>query len=350
MILFPSLWVEQELERDGYSCFGVCLGFTWHGNTEKKRCVIIQLLIGMNKVLLFFGIGICAACQFLDAPEEAPTYGHLKVFAYVGDSLWLSQQKEVFETQYPKAKIDLHFVHEYYASQTFLDSGGFMVLHRDFTHEERQYFSNNQKMLFTQKAAKSAWAVIASKALPVSEISVAQLKDIFKRKVTHWEYLGGRKEPITIYLDTQYYSLIQYLQDTLGVNWANHPAFYSVSHPEMAVQKVLSQPGSIAIIPANWITDEKDSFAIIRKPKLKILAVSANGKNAAMPFQSQIKTGEYPLVFTMYLHEGQSYSGLGKGFASFIASQPGQLLVKKSGLLPHIPQERSIVIEPRLME
>ena len=304
----------------------------------------------MNKILWLFGIWVLGGCHFLDAPEEAPTYGKLKVLAYVGDSIWLTQQKEVFETKYPKAKIELTFLHEYHATQQFLDSGGFMVLHRDFTQEEKAYFSNNQKKLFTQIAAKSAWAVIASKAMTASEISLSALKDLLNGKTSSWAYKDGASKKVKLYLDTHHYSLLQYLQDTMRIDLANQVGFIPVRHPEEALQKVVDETDAMAIIPANWITDEKDSFAINRKELVKILAVSANGKKAVLPFQSQIKTGEYPLTFAVYLHEGQSFSGLGKGFASFMASQPGQLLLKKSGLLPHIPQERSIVIEPRLME
>jgi ABC-type phosphate transport system substrate-binding protein len=54
--------------------------------------------------------------------------------------------------------------------------------------------------------------------------------------------------------------------------------------------------------------------------------------------------GQYPFVSDIYFHDLQGYSGLASGFVAWIYSQPGQTIIKKSGLLPARDMGRTIEI------
>ena len=59
------------------------------------------------------------------------------------------------------------------------------------------------------------------------------------------------------------------------------------------------------------------------------------GKSAYYaPTQNNLAEVKYPLARDLYIINCQGYSGLGMGFASFIAGDIGQRIILKSGLLP----------------
>jgi phosphate transport system substrate-binding protein len=69
--------------------------------------------------------------------------------------------------------------------------------------------------------------------------------------------------------------------------------------------------------------------------KVNILSVkSPTGDNFYSPSQNNIAEGKYPLARDLYIINAQGYSGLGMGFASFVAGDIGQRIILKSGLLP----------------
>ena len=62
------------------------------------------------------------------------------------------------------------------------------------------------------------------------------------------------------------------------------------------------------------------------------------------PSQNNIAEGKYPLARDLYIINCEGFSGLGMGFASFVAGDIGQRIILKSGLLPiRIPTRKFTV-------
>jgi phosphate transport system substrate-binding protein len=70
--------------------------------------------------------------------------------------------------------------------------------------------------------------------------------------------------------------------------------------------------------------------------------------NYYAPTQNNLAEGTYPLTRDLYLINCQGFSGLGMGFASFIAGDIGQRIVLKSGLLPVQMPGRNIIIRKEI--
>ena len=73
--------------------------------------------------------------------------------------------------------------------------------------------------------------------------------------------------------------------------------------------------------------------------KIKVVAVSAKSNPSSsedyyQPFQGYLAQGTYPLRRNLYIISREARAGLGTGFASFVASDKGQRIFLKSGLLP----------------
>ena len=92
--------------------------------------------------------------------------------------------------------------------------------------------------------------------------------------------------------------------------------------------------GMIGVIGVNWIS-EPSSKMLPYLENINVLSVKAlNGSSFVSPTQNNIAEGTYPLARDLFIVNCQGYSGLGMGFASFIAGDVGQRIVLKSGLLP----------------
>jgi len=52
------------------------------------------------------------------------------------------------------------------------------------------------------------------------------------------------------------------------------------------------------------------------------------------PYQAYIATHYYPLWRTVYIISREARTGLGTGFASFVAGEKGQKIILRSGLVP----------------
>ncbi|MCI6500344.1 MAG: phosphate-binding protein, partial [Prevotella sp.] len=96
--------------------------------------------------------------------------------------------------------------------------------------------------------------------------------------------------------------------------------------------------GAIGIIGSNWLNDKRDTTNLTFNANIRLMSVSkwdkANPKNSWKPYQYYIYNGNYPLVRTIYALLNDPVNGLPWGFASFIASPKGQLIILKAGLLP----------------
>jgi phosphate transport system substrate-binding protein len=79
------------------------------------------------------------------------------------------------------------------------------------------------------------------------------------------------------------------------------------------------------------------------------LSVIGNKSNESYsPSQNNIAEGKYPLARDLYIINCQGYSGLGMGFASFVAGDIGQRIILKSGLLPIRIPGRNIKIRKQI--
>jgi phosphate transport system substrate-binding protein len=71
--------------------------------------------------------------------------------------------------------------------------------------------------------------------------------------------------------------------------------------------------------------------------KVNIIAISQqyiNDGSYYRPYQGSIYDKSYPFVREIYLISRETFAGLGSGFIHWACAEKGQLIVKKSGLVP----------------
>jgi phosphate transport system substrate-binding protein len=105
----------------------------------------------------------------------------------------------------------------------------------------------------------------------------------------------------------------------------------------------------IGIVGMNWLSQPKPQMQKYVE-KVTILSVKGiNDKNFYWPDQNNIAEGKYALARNLYIINCQGYSGLGMGFASFLAGDVGQRIVLKSGLLPIKVPPRKLSIRKKII-
>ena len=112
---------------------------------------------------------------------------------------------------------------------------------------------------------------------------------------------------------------------------------------------VAENDGMIGVVGINWMfqptLDLQDNV-----DKLNIMSVKGIGKKEYVyPSQDNLAKGIYPLARDLYIINCQGYSGLGMGFASFVAGERGQRIILKSGLVPENFPSRKIVTRPNIV-
>jgi phosphate transport system substrate-binding protein len=119
-------------------------------------------------------------------------------------------------------------------------------------------------------------------------------------------------------------------------------------HHAEVVDFVAQTPEALGIIGVNWVSNERDTIYRGFLNKVRIMAVSrdavATVDNSFQPYQAYLATEQYPLRRDVYVLLTDPRHGLAAGFTSFLASDRGQRIILKAGILPATQPLRIIQI------
>ena len=111
------------------------------------------------------------------------------------------------------------------------------------------------------------------------------------------------------------------------------------------IKYVKDNKSALGIISVNWISDTQDSISETFLKDIRIVEVGTDPKNYCKPYQGYIAEKSYPFRRDVYMISRETFSGLGTGFASFVAGDQGQRIILKSGLVPATMPIRLIEIK-----
>ena len=295
----------------------------------------------MKNSILYCLTLILASCSNFDYQGEGkdvPTAGKINIWADFADSLMLTQIKDVFESKYPKSTLRFTFASETDILKAVNDgSCRVCVLHRDFFPQEKEALENRNFKVRSVKFAKSSIAVVANKTLTIDFLHENDLVECLKNR--------SQKNKYQLVFDKLGGNNFMYFYRRYQIKEKPSSGIISMPDPYSVIDWVAKHPGSIGFVGINTLSDQSDTMAMHYQRKIKILTVMTDSTEASYPFQSQIYTRRYPFVQHVFIHDLQGYSGLGAGLAAWICSQPGQILVKKSGLLPCFDAGRTIEVD-----
>jgi len=274
--------------------------------------------------------------------DETPTRGNIKISVDQSYQPILDTEIFTFESQYKYAKINVSYKPENELFNDFFkDSVRAIITSRKLTKEEEDGLVANQIIPKTTRIAYDALAFIINKENPDSLFLYNQIREIFQGKISKWDQINPKSKlgDMIVVLDNIKSANVRMLNEKFNLG-ANFPSYcQAVNDNNEVINYVEKNKNALGVISVNWISDKDDPMSLNFLSRINVVAIAseldAKGDNLFYrPYQGYIAEGSYPFIREVYYINREYFSGLGTGFASWIASDPGQRIILKSGLVP----------------
>lgn len=298
---------------------------------------IANILMGLGLALLASACGGDPTTQ-----RDTSTRGTIGISVDETFKPIIESQVSTFEGIYKYAKINAEYKAEGMVFNDLLDdSTRVAIVSRKLSEKEREVFEKRKLTPRYTRIAVDAVALIVNNKNQDTLLTMSELRGILTGKISNWKQLNpdSKLRDIAIVFDNNNSSTARFVRDTV---MAGQPlpanASASNSHPAL-IDYVAKNENAIGIIGVNWISDRDDTTSLNFLNQVKVVGLSAEDNPVTtdsyfQPYQAYIAQGEYPLRRYWYIISTEGRSGLGTGFASYVASDKGQRIILKSGLVP----------------
>lgn len=300
----------------------------------------------MRKVNLFIGV-IClftiVSCNRNQngEPEDTPTSGKINISVDETFKPIIDTEISTFESIYKNAKINVSYKSEGNAFQDLLDdSARVIIVTREFTPEEKKRFEDIKLYPRITKIAYDAVSFVTNNSNPDTQFTNDQVKKIITGEIGTWKQLNPKSvnAPIEIVYDNNNSGTLRFLKEYAGnKNISKNSSAGNSS--ESVIDYVSKNKNALGVVGVTWVSDRRDSTLMSFVNKVRVVEISPPDSSEGRgefykPYQAYIAIKYYPLWRTVYIISREARSGLGTGFASFVASDRGQRIILKSGLVP----------------
>lgn len=301
-------------------------------------------------LLVPFLISACGT-DFNKPYSDTPTSGKVKMAGDETLQPLMDAGKDTFMGLYRYATLNVEYKPESACFTDLLnDSVKVIMATRTLLPSEEAVFKSRNLIPVTTKVAIDALALIIHPDNPDSLLQMSQLKEILAGKIKAWKDLHPKSAlgDLTFVFDHAGSSTVRFLKDSLMGGSANFPSYcYAAKNNAAVIDYVSANKNAIGVIGVNWISDKDDPKMLSFSKRIRVVWLSTIAdpiypNDYFGPFQAYLFTGEYPLKREVYMINREGRNGLGTGFASFMAGEQGQRIVRLSGLLPSSPYTRDI--------
>ena len=298
-------------------------------------------LLVLNLVL--FTVFISCKPKVSNNSKEEDTY-HTGTETVAADGSFepiVAEEAYVFKGIYPEAKLKLNYLTENEVLRKLLnDTVRVAVLSRELDSTEVKILTKRTLPPETQPFAVDAVALIVNKTSTDTLITVSDIKKMLT---------GNTKTNKNIVFDNPNGSLVRYLKAFAGNIDLKQKNIYALKSNKEVLNYVSTHNAAVGIIGFSWLNDpDADYKAAVNNVKIvgvKDEASKAFGKAYYKPSQETLELKQYPLSRKLYIINCTGKLGLGRGFQDFLASERGQRIILKSGLLPDSIPQRLINIK-----
>jgi phosphate transport system substrate-binding protein len=284
----------------------------------------------MSKIFkIILAIGILCVCFFCNQKadqQETILKGSTTILVDETLKPIIEDQIAVFENDY-EAKITIKPKSEAEVMQDLFDSKtNIAILTKKLSIKDSLYFVHKNIIPRMTPFATDAIALIGNSKTNDTLIALQDIIEFVK---------GERKSSIKgLVFDNPNSSTLRYIKELAGIITTPEKDIYSFKTNDEVIAYVAQNNGMIGVVGVNWLMQPSAATKELRS-KINILSVKAVGNaNYYFPSQNNIAENKYPLARDLYIINCQGFSGLGMGFASFLAGERGQRIILQSGLLP----------------
>lgn len=266
---------------------------------------------------------------------DTPTTGSITIAVDESLKPLLQAEVEGFEGIYTEAHIKAVYTSEQESIDALLkDSVRLAVVTRRLFPHEKHLLDSLQISGAQVPFAKEGIALIVHKDNPDSTIQWEQFTSILEGKTSRWNqlYPSSKLGDLQVVFDNPKSGIIRYITDTLKLKKLP-PNCFAASTNEAVFDYVAKTKNAIGLIGLSWISDKDDPAANKFLKNIKVVGISYEDE-FYKPFKYYILTQKYRLSREVIIISREARSGLGSGFISYAASDKGQRIVLKSGLVP----------------
>ncbi len=291
----------------------------------------------LSLILVFLVLAACRGNK-KDVIVQTRTSGTATILVDESFSSIIKDQIEVFNADYKDANITVVPGNENKIVPAFLnDSMGVIILSRMLKPEEAKIYRNRNIIPRSSRFAIDGIALITNKDNADTTITVEEVIRILKGTAE-----AGAPNLV---FDNAYSSTLRYFKELAGIKELPEKGIYTLEHNNDVIKYVAEHKDYIGVIGVNWLIDKNagmsNYISAVRTLGVKNLKGKLGDDAFYQPTQKNLMDATYPFLRNVYIINCEGRDGLGTGFANWLMSQRGQLIVLRSGLGPHklMPRE-----------
>lgn len=314
-------------------------------NFEMKKSITV--------VTLIFSLFISGCNKKTgDNYTDTPTTGKVSIAVDETFQPIIDAELPVFHAMYKYATITPKYLPENAALNLLLhDSVRLAIVSRTLSAKEIAYFHSKKFFPKEVPVAIDGIAVLVNPSNPDTLLSVSQLRKMMLGEISDWKQVdpASKLGKVKVVFDNPNSSTVRFIVDSITKTGNLSKQLSAMMYNLDVVDYVSKNPNSIGLIGVSWISDSRDPKSLSFLKKVKVAGISASEvakpENSYQPFQAYIATGKYPLTRFIYMIISEPRAGLGTGFTSFVASDKGQRIILKTGILPYTEPVRIVNIK-----
>ncbi|HXL56272.1 MAG TPA: substrate-binding domain-containing protein, partial [Chitinophagaceae bacterium] len=133
-------------------------------------------------------------------------------------------------------------------------------------------------------------------------------------------------------------STVRYLLDSVLHGTLFGKNVMAAKGSKAVVDYISKNENALGFIGSTWVTNDQDPEQEAYQNKIRFALLECKNNcdsgSFAKPSQATITYAQYPLVRPLYYVLKENWNGLGTGFSNFLNLERGQLVFKRSYLVP----------------
>lgn len=253
------------------------------------------------------------------------TSGRIRVVCAPEAVPLIAREGDAFEVLYPDAAIEVVAGTSRDAvSALFAAESDLAVIGRELEPEEREASAAGELDLQGYRFARDACVLVVHPDNPVENVTVEDLRSIYRGEYRNWEDLGGADRPIVAIAQAPETDLSGFIVHELLDGEAPGIPARVESSDSAVVAAVLRDAGALGYV----------SLAGVDLGARPLRVAPLRGLSYWKPDLEAVYKGDYPLTRYFNVFVRADGRRLAHGFITFVTSTDGQRLVHETGLVP----------------
>lgn len=279
--------------------------------------------------LLFCG---CGPATVSESPKDTFLSGDLYISCDESFKPVMDEQLLVFQSSYPDSRIHISYKPEAACLKDLLvDSIQMVIATRRASKAEVNKVSDSlRKTLTSVLIAHDLVAVLVHPSAKQVFFNMQEIKDLLAGKL--------KKTLIPVLDGNSATSTVRFMLDSVLRNQNFGSDVVAAQGSEGVIDYVSKTPEAVGFVGFSWIGNIDDSLQGSWRNKVKMAALEStdSADRYITPSQYFIYTNSYPMVRDLVYSMKERHFGIAHGFANFLTGQRGQLIFKRSYIMPVI--------------